>query len=308
MAARAETARLRAGRLGVALAAAVLCGTAPLPPAASDAPVAPGAQAAAEAPIRLVYDFYAAGLHLASLETTAKLSGTRYEIQTRAESTGFADTLVRARLESRASGALGARGPVPDRFRTFSDTRFGVRKLEMERRADGTFDVTAEPALEPQQAAALRSGLADGTLDPLTASIYSVLRPGSDACTQDVRVFDGRRVFKLAFSRDGSDTLTPGAQAVFAGDAMKCLMRYVPLAGQSREWELEEARNPSPPAALWLAPFEAEGAPAPLMLPVRMQFEGTWGAALVHLRTAEIGGNTVVGRAPPDAGSALAER
>lgn len=283
--------RFVSSRAAIAAIATTLCAAAPAQPALE-------AGAAATAPIRLVYDFYAAGLHLATLETTATLTGERYEIETRARSTGLADSFVRATLESRATGDIGPRGPVTDRFSTFSDSRFGVRELEMQRRDDGTFDVTADPELEPQQAAALRSGLANGTLDPLTASIYSALRPDGTACTEDVRVFDGRRVFRLDFARAGTDTLTPGSQAVFAGDAVRCQLRYVPVAGQSRDWELQQARDPSPPAALWLAPFEMEGTPAILMLPVRMQFEGTWGTALAHLKSAEIGGFQMIGTAP----------
>ena len=68
----------------------------------------------------------------------------------------------------------------------------------------------------------------------------------------------------------------------------------VPVAGQDREWELEEARNPSPPAVLWLARFPAPVAGSDLLLPVRMEVEGTWGAALAHLTVAEIGGQPLI--------------
>ncbi len=286
---------LQRGTIAAGLLALTL-GASPSPATAPQSPLQSGDSAAAGGqPIRLVYSFYGAGFHLATLETNARLAPGSYEISTKAESSGLADTLIRARLESSATGTLSDRGPVPARFQTYSDSRFGERELSMQRRDDGTFDVAAEPELEPQQSAALRSGLADGTLDPLTASIYSVLRPRDTACTEDVRVFDGRRVFKLAFDRQGTEDLAASTQAAFNGQAVKCHLEYVPLAGQSREWKLEQARDPSPPIVLWLAPFEAPGNQGPMLLPVRVELDSPWGMALAHLEMAEIGGKPVLG-------------
>jgi len=245
------------------------------------------------AAIRLVYDLYLAGLHLATMETTARLSAESYDISNTGMTTGFADSLVRARFESRASGRFEAAGPKPLTYRNFSDTRFGVRELTMTRSLTGSFEVEAEPELEPQQAATIASGRANGTIDPLTASLYSALRPQAKACTEKVRVFDGRRVFDLAYSRVGPEVLEPGPNAVFAGETVKCHLRYVPRAGQSREWKLEETRNPTPPAALWMAVFERDGHADDLILPVRASLDTNWGTALVHLKSIEIGGTPI---------------
>ncbi|MEO0963391.1 MAG: DUF3108 domain-containing protein [Pseudomonadota bacterium] len=244
-------------------------------------------------PITLVYEFYAAGLHLATVETNAKLSSETYEISTKGQSSGIADSLIRARFESSAIGALTSNGPTPKSFRNFSDTRFGVRELEMTRATDGTFDVTAEPELEPHQAAALRSGLADGTVDPLTASLYSALRPANTTCTEKVRVFDGRRVFALAYSRKGTETLSPVDESFFAGSAIKCNLRYLPLAGQTREWKLEQAKNPTPPIELWMAEFNRPNDKSDVVIPVRMQLQSDWGTAVAHLTSVTMGGKVL---------------
>ncbi len=246
------------------------------------------------APINLAYEFYAAGFQLASMQATARFTDDSYSISSSGKSSGLAETIARARFESEATGSLGRAGPRPHRFRNFSDTRFGVRSLEMIRDGNGTFDVTAEPELEPQQAAALRSGLADGTLDPLTAILYSSLRPAAAVCTEKLRVFDGRRVFNLDFKRKGAEVLTPGTEGVFAGDTVKCELNYVPLAGQSREWKLEQARNPTPPVELWMAPFRRDGTNADVMIPVRMQLESEWGTAVIHLVSVEAGGHALM--------------
>lgn len=245
------------------------------------------------APINLAYEFYAAGFRLATMQATARFSDDSYSISSSGKSSGLAETIARARFESEATGSLGNRGPRPHRFRNFSDTRFGVRSLEMIRDGNGTFDVTAEPELEPQQAAALRSGLADGTLDPLTAVLYSALRPAAAVCTEKLRVFDGRRVFNLDFKRTGSELLSPGNEGMFEGDTVKCELKYVPLAGQSREWKLEQARNPSPPLELWMAPFRRNGSDADVMIPVRMQLESDWGTAVIHLVSVEAAGQAL---------------
>ncbi len=244
-------------------------------------------------PITLVYEFYAAGFHLATVETNATLTNEAYEISTKGQSSGIADSLIRARFESSAVGALSSEGPTPKSFRNFSDTRFGVRELEMTRASDGTFEVTAEPELEPHQAAALRSGLADGTVDPLTASLYSALRPASTTCTEKVRVFDGRRVFALAYTRKGTEVLSPVDESFFAGDTIKCNLRYLPLAGQTREWKLEQAKNPTPPIELWMAEFKQPNRNSDVMIPVRMKLQSEWGTALVHLTSVTMGGEVL---------------
>lgn len=244
-------------------------------------------------PITLVYEFYAAGFHLATVETSATLSNEAYEISTKGQSSGIADSLIRARFESSAVGALTSNGPTPKSFRNFSDTRFGVRELEMTRATDGTFDVTAEPELEPHQAAALRSGLADGTVDPLTASLYSALRPANTTCTEKVRVFDGRRVFALAYSRKGTEILSPVDESFFTGNAIKCNLRYLPLAGQTREWKLEQAKNPTPPIELWMAEFKRPNEDSDVVIPVRMKLQSDWGTAVAHLTSVTMGGKVL---------------
>ena len=139
----------------------------------------------------------------------------------------------------------------------------------------------------------------------MTASLYSALRPPANACTEKVRVFDGRRVFSLAYSRVGPEVLEPGTDGVFSGETVKCHLTYVPLAGQSREWKLEELRNPTPPASLWMAVFERDGQADALILPVRASIDTNWGTALAHLKSAEIGGTPMMqaalGKPAPDA-------
>lgn len=262
------------------------------PETQSELPATPATSSTTD-PITLVYEFYAAGFHLATVETNATLTNEAYEISTKGQSSGIADSLLRARFESRAVGALTNDGPTPRSFSNFSDTRFGVRELEMTRATDGTFDVTAEPELEPHQAAALRSGLADGTVDPLTASLYSALRPANTTCTEKVRVFDGRRVFALAYSRKGTEVLSPVDESFFTGDTIKCNLRYLPLAGQTREWKLEQAKNPTPPIELWMAEFKRPNKDSDVIIPVRMKVQSEWGTALVHLTSVTMGGEVL---------------
>jgi len=286
---RSVRSRLSTGAAAmVALSLAVAMPTSAATPEQGQTAPDPVSNGTAE-PITLVYEFYGAGFHLATVETKATLTEDTYEISTSGQSSGVADSLLRARFESSAVGSLSSDGPTPTSFRNFSDTRFGLRELEMTRDTDGTFDVTAEPELEPNQAAALRSGLADGTVDPLTASLYSALRPASTTCTEKVKVFDGRRVFTLAFSRKGSEELTPVDDTYYSGTAIKCHLKYLPLAGQTREWKLEQARNPSPPVELWMAEFQRPNDDSDVIIPVRMKIESNWGTAMAHLTSVTMG-------------------
>lgn len=291
--------------LGITLACALVVGSAALTNANANATTPPDGPASdstaqmptaamATAPIELVYEFYAAGLQLATIRTTATFTGDSYTISSKGQSSGIADTLVRARFESEVTGTLEAQGPRPHTFRNFSDTRWGVRELKMTLGEDGVFAVSADPELEPGQAAALRSGMATGTIDPLTATLYSALSPMDAACTEKQKVFDGRRVFTLAYSRLGTEVLEPGNAAVFAGETVKCHLKYLPLAGQSREWKLEQARNPTPPISIWMAAFDRTGPVGGVVLPVRMQIATDWGTAFAHLQSVKIGDTPIM--------------
>jgi hypothetical protein len=284
----------RALFLGLLAAASLLTTSAVTTAAAADTVEGPK--------IELSYEFFGAGFLLGTLETTAIISDIAYDISTRAATAGLADGIANAELQSNAVGRLTANGPLPTSFRTASESNWGSRALQMIRTEEGSFNVAAEPELEPQQAAALRSGLATGTVDPLTASLYSSLRPAAQACSQRVKVFDGRRVFALDFKRTGAETLPVSNQAAFAGETITCNLRYVPLAGQSREWKLQEAKDPSPPIKLWMASFKTADLRQEFLIPVRLQLRTPFGSALVHLQQARISGQPMMqaGLLPPD--------
>lgn len=277
----------------------------------SEAAIAAGSRPADKTPapaatLDLVHEIHAAGLHVGTVQTRIRMAAGGYAMETRAETSGLADSLVQARLVSRVRGRMDAQGLRPEHFETLSDTRFGTRELAMRRNPDGRFHlIHATPALDPRQQAALASPGAVGALDPLTAAIHTSLAAADGACAKSLPVFDGRRTFRLEFSPAGEDSLAAGAQARFTGDAIKCHVRYVPLAGQSRAWRLAQLENPSPPASLWLAPVEtrltgpmpqahaAAGEPA-LLLPVRMEIAGAWGRAVIHLTQARLEGRDML--------------
>lgn len=245
----------------------------------------------------LTFEFYGGGIHAASLNTRAAVAPARYEIASRIQTEGVVDTLFHGIMQSSARGRLTDDGPRLESYAQYYNGRFGERAVQMSREPSGMYQVAAVPRDGLLANGQLPSSV-KGAVDPLTASIYGALNEVGEPCAQSIPMFDGRRVFRLDFSYDATEELNPQSPGVFAGEAFKCKVKYRPVAGQSRKWKIEEAKNPTPPVTVWLARFGGvvgdDGGTRQFVLPVRMLFETRYINAVVHLTRAEIDGRELV--------------
>ena len=260
------------------------------------------APAAAEAPadtrVDLTYRVYGGGLLILSLDTSAALGPSRYEIASQAATEGLVDRLFHGRLTSSAQGRLTDQGPRLERYRQAYKGRFGDRSIDMRLADDGSYDVAAEPEEAVPGQAPVDPRKVVGTVDPLTASIHAALAGADSPCKARVPVFDGRRVYDLDFSMLATDRLEPRAAGEFAGEAWRCEVAYRPVSGFTREWHIRRARDPLRPATVWLARFEGAengaGETPSFLLPVRLQIESAWVNAVAHLTRARIDGRELI--------------
>ena len=247
----------------------------------------------------LTYEFYGGGLHVVTLDTQAVITPSRYEIASQIETTGIADTLFKGRLHSSARGMLTATGPRLDSYSQDYNGRFGERSVYMSLTSGGLYDVETKPSAAEDKRTNIPPGALRGTVDPLTASIYTALNQGDDPCRQSIPVFDGRRVFKLDFAYDSQEELTPQAPGVYAGNATKCKVTYRSIAGHTRKWALAEAKDPTPPFTVWIAEFEGlvgdrTDKTEHFTLPVRLLVETRYISAVAHLTQAVIDGQQLI--------------
>ncbi len=246
--------------------------------------------------VDLTFEVYGGGLHVISFGTQATLTPKRYEIAAQFQTEGVADTFFNGRGSSTATGVLTPAGPRLLNYSQEYDGRFGERSITMALDESGRYNVAAEPAdgIHKQgfSASAVR-----GKVDPLTASIFTAINATAAPCAQTIPVFDGRRIFNLKFKELDETELQPLGAGAYAGPAWRCSVAYDPVAGFTREFLVERAKNPLPPFTIWLARFDDQMGPSgtqPLVLPVRMLFETPIVNAIAHLTTAEVDGKALI--------------
>ncbi|MGK2742175.1 DUF3108 domain-containing protein [Tepidicaulis sp. LMO-SS28] len=244
--------------------------------------------------VDLSYEVYGGGFHVLSLATQAIVTPRRYEIVSRLETRGIADTLFNGQMDSQAHGLMTPAGPELLTYAQDYAGYFGERSVDIARTADGSYEVTAEPPDGIHADGSLPAHTLRGTIDPLTASVFTAINDTDAPCAQVVPVFDGRRVFRLRFRPDGEEILQPESENAYAGPALRCKVTYEAVAGFSRDWYIDQAKDPLKPFTIWLASFESadkkEGAPDRFNVPVRLLIETRYLNGVAHLSRAIIDG------------------
>jgi hypothetical protein len=255
--------------LGVALLTLALAG----------APVAAGPAAAAT--FRLVYQGSVGDAPVLSavIESTTA-GGTaalgRYAMSAEIGLLGSLAQMFPFRLQAQASGTAGP-AVMPERYRSQTWIFDQLAEVTLDYGADGSVALQAvPPTVEGREAVA--RGLADDTLDPLSAVAAAVDHVArTNGCDGTFAVFDGTRRYELAFSHVGRAEVAPLRGSLYAGPAIEC--RVVPVL-QSGFAE-REARGGVYPreVSLWLAPVLEDAPP----LPVRLLARSSLGTLLVDL-------------------------
>ncbi len=263
---------------------------------ATEAPTTADAPDASANQVDLTFEIYGGGLHIVSFGTQAVLTPERYEIAAQFQTEGVADTLFHGRGSSTASGLLTPAGPRLLNYSQEYDGRFGERSITMALDESGRYNVAAQP-VDGIHKEGFSASRVRGKVDPLTASIFTAINSSAAPCSQIIPVFDGRRIFNLKFKELDETQLQPIGAGTYAGPAWKCSVLYDPVAGFTREFLVERAKNPLPPFTIWLARFDEQMGPSgnqPLVLPVRMMFETSIVNAIAHLTTAEVDGKALI--------------
>lgn len=263
-------------------------------------PLSPGleitAPKTAMTAIDLAYEIYGGGLHVVSFGTQAILTPRTYEIASQFQTEGMADTLFNGRASSAANGLLTPDGPRLLTYEQEYDGRFGQRSIAMTLDQSGRYSIAAMP-----EDGILEQGFTEeavrGRVDPLTASIFTAINEKTAPCDTIIPVFDGRRIFNLEFSSEGETDLSPQGVGTYEGRAITCKVTYKPVAGYTRKFMLQQARDPLKPFTVWLARFNDVMGPTgtqPLIIPVRMELETPVVSAVAHLVEAQVDGQQLI--------------
>ena len=240
--------------------------------------------------IELSYTVTGIGLPILSADFAIDLARDSYQATSVIKTEGIAGLMMQSRWDTRAEGRVNAQGLQPSRFRADVTTARGRGAVSVAWEGED-YRVTAVPENRPDRVAAVRQNLSGGLPDPLTAMISTALSSVNAPCQGTQRVFDGRRIFDLAFSFERPVILKGGP--FYNGYAYRCSVRHRPIAGQPPEEIERERRTPSPSHSLWLAPVRLGSSRASVLIPVRIDLASDWGTTSVFLSKSAIDGRNI---------------
>ncbi|MDR3533590.1 MAG: DUF3108 domain-containing protein [Rhodopila sp.] len=225
------------------------------------------------------YSTYAAGIHVAEVETGFSFGPWTYQMNLGFHTTGMVGFFFRGHQFDLAHGAWQGKQAVPRRFigegvwhgkERLAEIEYQQGKPVVRQLAPPNED-EREPVPEPLQANSI------DTLSALAELIHVVAETG--LCETTVHTYDGRRATEIAAHTVGEEVLEPTSRSSFAGKALPCDFAGRMLAGFKFGDDRERDGRPMHGSA-WLAPVVAGGPP----LPVRMTFETRWfGDATMYL-------------------------
>lgn len=115
-------------------------------------------------------------------------------------------------------------------------------------------------------------------IDLLSAIVSLISTAPADACTRDLKIFDGRARYNLDLTPAGTEKIKVDG---FSGTATKCMIAYERIAG------FEQKKDEKPlfdkPVSIWFAPT-SNG----LMAPAKIAVDSNWGPISITLKSIAV--------------------
>lgn len=256
------------------------------------AAVVPSARADIIQHIRVHYDVYLGGLHVASSQIELRSSSADYTMVMTAEPHGILAAIVDFLLTVDATGRIEDGDVRPASFRWRTERTDEPRVREVVFREDGSVEILQAPENERNDEP-IAPDLLAGAIDPMSVAVLvgQAINSG-EVCTRSVAVYDGRRRYDIVIQQVGPMRLRPSQYAVYDGLAVLCRGSLEPVAGPFRPpssntfWRhpSESERGRFRQMDMWLA-APVEGGP---VLPVRAEATTSRGAVAIHLSSVDI--------------------
>ena len=227
-------------------------------------------------PLLLHYEAFAAGLPIVSFDFRLDESGKSYAVDGHIRTVGLFRLFYHVDLRAESRGEMAGEAMRPHVHEEVLTTQGKDRVAHLDYPGDGTVTARLVPPEDSGRPKPLPQQTVD-TLDPLS-TILAIGHVVADAerCTGRFPVFDGRRRYDIVLSDDGT---SQGAQPKDRS-ALRCRAQAVKIAGFSFDQDYQPHTNNG---HVWLASPRA-GAPP---LPVRIDFDGSWGLVEVRMTKVE---------------------
>ena len=248
----------------------------------------------AQAPVSLhaSYETYAAGMHVADVETGFTFGPWTYQMNLGYHTTGLAGLFVGGHQFDVVNGSWHGSRAEPSRFVGEGSWRGTNRLAEIEYQG-GLPNIRKLIPPNQEEREPVPENLQANTIDTLSAlaELVRVVQT-TGRCETKVRTYDGRRAVEIEAHTAGDEILAPTDRSSFTGRTLRCDFAGRMLAGFLFGDDRERDSKPMHGSA-WLAPLVPNTPP----LPVRMAFETRWfGMATMYLTGIGPGSDVQVAR------------
>jgi Protein of unknown function (DUF3108) len=226
--------------------------------------------AGAEVRLEAHYSISVTGLTVGESAWSAEIAADHYTATARSRMRGVARWLVRGEAAATVQGVIRDGRLMTTEFKSKADTEDEKSETRMTVEAGQAKDISDVSSETARDRVPVPEEHRRGIIDPISAMIIPAPPEGDAlpraACERTLPVFDGRRRYdlKLAFKR--MDKVK--AAAGYAGPAVVCTMKMLPLSGHRAGGLLVAYLTEGRDMELWLAPITGTQLLAPFRVSV----------------------------------------
>jgi hypothetical protein len=225
------------------------------------------------------YETYAAGLHVAAVESGLSFGPWDYRMSLGYHTTGMVGFFFGGHQFDSVSGSWQGERAQPSRF-LGQGTWHGTERLTEIDYRPGQPSIRQLTPPNADEREPVPESLQANTIDTLSALVELIhVVQDTGRCETTARTYDGRRAVEIEAHTVGEEILAPTDRSSFAGKALRCDFSGRMLSGF--KFGDDRARDSKPMhGSAWLSVVVAGGPP----LPVRLAFETRWfGDAIMYL-------------------------
>jgi hypothetical protein len=237
-------------------------------------------RAAGPPPLAVRYEAFAAGFPVVSFDFRVAESEEGYALDGQVRTEGLLRIFYKLVMKTDTEGVIAAHELHPHQHEQHVEARGKQRVARLSYPGDGTVATLLEPPEDPGRPKPTPQQT-ERTIDPLTALLAigrAVARTGR--CAGTFAVFDGRRRYDLVLHDEGTERIEKVGGMPYAGEVRRCPVSAVKIAGFSFDQDYSPHTTNG---TVWFATPQP-GGPA---LPVRIEFDSSWGFITVRLTGIE---------------------
>lgn len=250
----------------------------------------PRAAADAEQLLRsaeISFSLYALGAKGMEIGMTMRRDAESLQTETALRTAGILDLAMRFTMTGTSGARVDDDRYVPTYYTTQSDGTWSKRAIRMSWGADGLPVAEVSPPNEEDDRDEVPDLLKANTLDPTTAIMARLLKPGATPnCSGMDAIYDGRRRYNLHYMALGPDSVQPHNRTAYSGAAYKCQSKVEPIAGYDRKFLAEWSEKDEQPTYIWLVQPQGYD----IWIPVQMEASGRLGPARAWITGAKLNG------------------